>query len=244
MGREPSFYFNFDEGRILARKFEVVSKLGQGWEGEVYLLQEVDTGIQRAAKFFYPERNPKNKSLVAYAKKLHKLRHCPVVIQYATQELIRYKGENVHFLVSEYVGGRILSEFILKQPGKRLHPFQALHLLHALAKGVEDIHRVKEYHGDIHTENIIVQQYGLGFKIKLLDFFHWSASKTENIHDDVCFMIEVFYDALGGRRMYSKLPQEIKDICCGLKKSLIKKKFKNAGWLKRHIETMDWKQKL
>ena len=46
--------FDFKEGRVLARKYEVLSKLGGGWEAEVYLLRELSTGIERAAKFFYP----------------------------------------------------------------------------------------------------------------------------------------------------------------------------------------------
>ena len=48
--------FDFQPGRSLAKKYEVLSKLGQGWEGEVYLLRETSTGIERAAKFFFPQR--------------------------------------------------------------------------------------------------------------------------------------------------------------------------------------------
>ena len=35
------FEFAFEEGMILARKYEVLSFLGSGWEGEVYLVREV-----------------------------------------------------------------------------------------------------------------------------------------------------------------------------------------------------------
>jgi len=232
--------FDFLIGRVLLQKYEVISKLGEGWEGEVYRLKEVNTGIDRAAKFFYPRRNINNKTVKFYAKKLHILRHCPVMIQYHTQETIRIKGVPVTFLVSDYVEGELLSAFLKRKPGKRIHAFQGLHLLHALASGFAEIHRLKEYHGDLHADNIIVQRYGLGFDLKLLDLYHWHAPKAVNILEDVCDMIRIFYDSIGGQKHYANQPKEVKAICCGLKKSLIAKKFKTAGKLKVYIETMHW----
>ena len=46
--------FNLTPGRVLARKYEVIHQLGAGWEGEVYLLRELSTGIERTAKLFSP----------------------------------------------------------------------------------------------------------------------------------------------------------------------------------------------
>jgi len=50
----------------------------------------------------------------------------------------------------------------------------------------------------------------------------------------------LFYDALGGAKHYARQPQEVKTICSGLKRSLILKKFKSAGQLRRYLETMKW----
>ena len=116
--------FDFQQGFLLANKYEVISKLGQGWEGEVYVVRENVTGIIHAAKFFFPQRNIRNRALKYYAKKLYKLRHCPILIQYHTQETIKYCGVPLTFLVSEYVEGELLSEFLLRQPGKRLSAFK------------------------------------------------------------------------------------------------------------------------
>ena len=62
--------FNLQPGRVLARKYEVIGLLGAGWEGEVYRIMELDTGVERAAKIFFPKRNVQNKSAIAYAQKL------------------------------------------------------------------------------------------------------------------------------------------------------------------------------
>lgn len=234
--------FNFPSGKLLAGKYEVITLLGAGWEGEVYLIRERATGIERTAKFFFPQRNLREQASKFYALKLHKLRHCPIVIQYYTQDTTIYHGSPITFLVSEFVEGELLSQFIKRFPQKRLSPFQAIHMLHALATGIECIHQMGEYHGDLHSDNIIVQNYGLEFNLKLLDLFHWGAPRKEHIHDDAIDLIRIFYECLGGQKYYSKQPSEIKAICCGLKKSLILKKFRSAGQIRAYLESMQWDQ--
>ena len=147
---------------------------------------------------------------------------------------------NVSFLVSEYARGQILEEYLQDQPGKRLHPFVAVHLLYALAKGIQCIHSLGEYHGDLHTENMIVQRVGLGFELKLLDMFHWGKPSAENVREDVINLIRIFYDATGGQYFYARQPQAVKDICCGLKRSLIIRKFRSAGGICTYLERFDW----
>lgn len=233
--------FDLHPGRIIAGKYEVLSLLGAGWEGEVYKVCERTTGVPRAAKLFFPQRNVRDKAAKFYAKKLHKLRDCPIIIQYHAQEKFRFRGKDITFLTSEYVEGELLSAFLDRQPGKRISAFQGLHLLHALAVGLEGIHNMREYHGDLHTDNVIVRRYGISFDLRILDMFHWGSAKGENIHDDVCNLIRIFYDATGGQKHYSKQPAELKAICCGLKRTLILKKFRSAGQLRKYLETMEWR---
>jgi len=232
--------FNLSPGRLIAGKYEVLASLGSGWEGEVYRVRERNTGVERAAKVFFPQRNRRDRATKFYARKLHRLRHCSILIQYHTQERINLYREPTTVMISEYVEGELLSNFVARQPGKRLAPFEGLHLLHALAAGVEQIHRAREYHGDLHDDNIIIKRQGLSFIVKLVDMYNWGSPDAENIRDDVCNLIRIFYDILGGARHYSRLPQEIKGICCGLKRSLIIRKFRTAGHLRQYLENMTW----
>lgn len=234
--------FDFQPGRMIAGKYEVVSLLGSGWEGEVYRVHERNTGVERAAKLFFPQRNKHDRATKFYARKLHKLRHCSILIQYHTQERITFHREPITVLISEFVEGELLSNFLKCRPGKRLTTFEGLHLLHALATGVEEIHRAREYHGDLHDENIVVKRHGLSFKVKVVDMYNWGRPNAGNMLDDVCNLIRIFYDAIGGARFYPKHPPEIKDVCCGLKRSLIFRKFKTAGHLRQYLETMTWRK--
>jgi len=232
--------FEFPAGRVLAGRYLIERKLGTGWEGEVYKIREIKTGIERAAKFYFPHRNPRDRAAIRYARKLNKLRGCPIVVQYHHQDHIRHKRQQVAFLVSEYVDGQLLGELFQAQPGGRLAPFEALHLLYALARGVECIHLLKEYHGDIHPDNIIVRRSGVHFVVKLIDLFDLGAPTREKIADDVVDLVHVFFRAAGGARHYSRQPDFVKNICKGLKRSLIVKQFKNAGQLRAHLETFAW----
>jgi serine/threonine protein kinase len=232
--------FDLEPGRRIARKYEVASRLGAGWEGEVYKIVELRTGIERAAKLFYPHRNVGNRTSTRYARKLHKLRHCPLLIQYHTEETFTFRRTPITVLVSEYVEGELLSGFLKHLPGTRVSPFEAVHLLSVLSRGIEQIHRKNEYHGDLHLENIIIKRYGLTFDVKVLDFYHWQGSKKEKRQTDIIDLVKVFYESLGGAKHYSKQPAAVKYICCGLKHSLILQKFRTISQLRKHLEVMEW----
>jgi len=236
----PVDRFKLLPGERIGNKFEIIEILGAGWEGEVYLVKELGTGVARTAKLFFPQRNPGDRTLKSYARKLHKLRQCHIVIQYHALETFEFQGNPISVLISEYVEGELLSKFLKSQKGKKLNPFQAIHLLHALSVGIESIHATKEYHGDLHLENIIVQRFGLGFELKVLDMFNWGKPSKDNYQNDICDLVRVFYDVLGGAKFYARQPREVKAICCGLKSSLILKKFRSASQLRNHLENMQW----
>lgn len=229
--------FGFAPGRMLAGNYRVESKLGGGWEGEVYRVVEWRTGVHRAAKLFFPHRNEKDRAVTFYARKLDRLKDCPIVIQYVHSERIMYRDVPITCLISEYVEGELLQGLVDSQPGKRMHPFEAMHLLYALASGMERVHRHREYHGDLHSENVMVRRRGIFFDVKVVDFYHWGAPTAGKIREDVFDLIKLFYDAVGGRKHYAKQPPQVKAICRGLRRDLIAKRFPSVRHLREHLET-------
>ena len=101
--------FDFPPGKVVAGKYLVERVLGSGWEGEVYAITERSTGIRRAAKFYYPHRDPTGKAAIAYARKLDALRHCPILMQYHHQETTTFKKKKFVVVISELVEGAKLS---------------------------------------------------------------------------------------------------------------------------------------
>lgn len=232
--------FDFPPGRSVAGKYVIERLLGSGWEGEVYAITERNTGIRRAAKFYYPHRDPTGKAAIAYARKLDALRHCPILMQYHHQETAFVKKKKVTVVISELVEGKQLSEFLLDQPEGRLSTFEALHVLYTLARGIAPIHARGEYHGDIHEHNIMVRRQGIGFDVKLLDFFDLGAPSRSKIRKDVLNLVMVFHAIVGGRTHYAKQPKVVKDIIRGLKDSLILQRFQSAGDIAKHLEALQW----
>jgi serine/threonine protein kinase len=240
MESSPIKSFNFVAGRIIAGKYEVLEKLGQGWEGEVYKIRDLRTGIEHAAKLFFPHRDENNRMVIAYAQKLHKLRRCSMVVRYHTEEHIQFRKQRVMVLISELVEGVILTDYLQGKPGKRLHPYEALHVLYALSRGMEEIHALGEYHGDLHTDNIIVTHPGLNFELKLLDMFYWGKCTKSHLAEDVIFMTQILHELVGGPKHYKNQPAAIKQVCRGLKRSLILKNYSNAAQLRKYLEAIEW----
>ncbi len=161
-------------------------------------------------------------------------------MQYHHQEIAYVKRKKVMVVISELVEGQKLSEFLAQQPPKRLSTFEALHVLYGLAKGIAPIHERGEYHGDIHDDNIMIRRQGIGFEVKLLDFFDLGKPTKSKIHKDVLNLVQVFHTLVGGRHHYSEEPQVVKDIIRGLKDSLILERFQSAGDIQRHLENLQW----
>jgi serine/threonine protein kinase len=198
--------FNLHPGRVIAGKYEVVGFLGKGQEGEVYRVEERVTGLSRAAKIFYPERNPGDRALRFYARKLDQLRGCSLLIHYHHTETARISGQPISVLVSELV----------------------------------EIHDKGEYHGDLHEGNVLIRRRGIQFEAKLVDIQDFGRSSKYNRVADVCDLVRILYEMVGGKERYAEQPPEIRAICLGLKKSLISRKFPTAGALCRYLDEFEW----
>lgn len=232
--------FRLREGQPLGDRYVVLGRLGTGWEGEAYEVEERKTRVRRAAKLFFPHRNLRDRAVRHHARKLDRLRDCSIIVKYHHSETVVFGGLRVTALISELVEGVLLDELVRRQRGGRLPSFEALHVLHSLARGLEQVHALGEYHGDVHAGNILVRRRGAFFDTKLIDLYHWGRSSAANMREDVISLIRVLYDALGGRRRYASLPPEIKAICLGLRRDLIARRFPRAGRLREHLERFTW----
>lgn len=231
--------FDLEIGRIIGGTYRVDSFLGGGYEGEVYRITEVRTGVTRTAKLFFPHRNEKDLQARSYAQKLERLRDCSAVIQYHHAETIQFEGQKVTCLISEFVEGVKLSSYIASHPGKRIPPYKAMHILHALATGIDQIHWKKEYHGDLHSDNILIRPRGILFDIKLVDFYNLGRWNKERRAVDIIEMVQILHESIGGKKWYAKMPSEVKNICRGLRHDLILGSFPTVRHLINQLENFE-----
>jgi serine/threonine protein kinase len=232
--------FDLKTGDLLSPYYRVLDFLGSGWEGEVYKVEESKTRVIRAAKLFYQKKSHAKKPHIHYAKKLFKLRHCPIVIQYHFHDIVELNEKKVDFLVSDFVDGELLSRYVERQKHKRLLPLEALHLLYALTQGVEQLHFIGEYHGDIHSDNVILKRKGLGFEVHLIDLLHLGPPSKHKIQQDVYDLINIFYEMIGGASGYKKCEDNVKQFVLGRKHNLIRQYFNTAGHLRLYLENLNW----
>ncbi|MCB9932518.1 MAG: serine/threonine protein kinase [Planctomycetes bacterium] len=238
MARSEPEPFHFQPGRILAGKYVVAEFLGGGWEGEAYLVHERSTGFPRVAKFYYPERNEKGKSLKEYVKRLEKLSDLGCVIRYMHSDSIRFRGEKLDFMVSTRAPGKQLSYYIKKR-GRRLQPLEALLILEQIAIGLEAIHAQGMYHGDVHEDNVMVRRMGIHYDVRFLDFLHLGPTTLKRKRDDVFEMLMLLRDMTGGTARYAKQPELIKRLVKGGKRSLVLKEFPTALRVRQFLANRD-----
>ena len=232
--------FNFRPGRCIGPQYEVVSLLGSGSEGEVYKILERETGIHRAAKFYYPNMEPHDRAVVWYAQKLNHLRSCPIVLQYHHTQAIQVARKRVLCLISDFCEGVQLEQWLLQQKGHRAPPFTALNVLYRLVQGLELVHGVGEYHGDVHSQNILLRPRGISFELKLVDFFNWGPPAKHKKQQDILDAVRVFYECLGGRRYYREQAPQIKYICSALRRDLLFERFPTMSALRVYLESFEW----
>ena len=232
--------FNFQPGRKVGKRYAIEQLLGRGSEGEVYQIRDLETDIPRAAKFYFPHRDPKRQLTIRHAQKLNALRACPIVLQYHHSEVITAQRAPVVAMISELAEGEVLERWIKQHRGGRLHPYVALHVLYDLVSGLEAIHNVGEYHADVHTENILIQPRGVRFDLKLIDFYDWGKPARYKQQQDLADTIRVFYDCLGGKDNYARQPAEIRHICAGLQRKRLLQRFPTMTALRRHLEQFEW----
>ncbi len=236
--------FDLKPGRKVGRRYVIESLLGRGTEGEVYGVRELDTGVRRAAKLYFPHRDPKHKRTIRHAQKLDLLRHCPIVLQYHHSEHITVRRQHVVAMISELCDGMQLQAWIDRHPQERLPTYQALHVLYNLVRGLEAVHALGAYHADVHTENILIQPRGVRFALKLVDFYDWGRPAKYKFQQDVRDCIGVFFDCLGGRAHYASAPPEAKYIIANRNRTILDRRFPTLAVLRRHLESFAWETML
>ena len=145
-------------GQILG-KYKILSPLGSGGFGAVYLAKDTWTDKDVAIKVPH-KQNLNFSELLREPRLLATLDH-PNIVSITTAE----KKDNIFFIVMEYVEGETLENVIAT--GGALDVNQVINYTTQIGSAVEHAHRQGVIHRDIRPPNVLVSESGV---LKVADF--------------------------------------------------------------------------
>jgi eukaryotic-like serine/threonine-protein kinase len=152
-------------GKTLGR-YQVLSVLGVGGMGEVYLAHDSQLNRKLALKLLSPqftEDAARVKRFEREAKAASALNHPNLITVYEIGQ-----SENEHFMAIEYVDGQTLREKLQRGPQPVKLPLkEVLEIAIQTASALAAAHEAGIVHRDIKPENVMVRRDGY---VKVLDF--------------------------------------------------------------------------
>ena len=164
---EPSFA----PGQRLG-PYSLVSRLGAGGMGEIYLAQDSRLGRQVALKFLpasFREDSERLRRFQNEARAASALNHPNVATIYEISE-----SENIAFIAMEYIEGVTLDQ---KISGRPLNTGEIVNISIQVADALDDAHSHGVIHRDIKTGNIMLTRRD---QVKVLDFGLAKLSSTDS----------------------------------------------------------------
>jgi serine/threonine protein kinase len=154
-------------GRVIADRYLVLARLGEGGMGRVYLAEHVKMNRQCAIKVMNPSLVNDTESSQRFAREASnaaRILHPNVAAVFDYGE-----ADKIVYLVMEYVDGESLSS-ILQKDGA-LDPRRAIDLARQVADGLHAAHELGIVHRDLKPDNVIVTRNRAGKEIaKVVDF--------------------------------------------------------------------------
>ncbi len=142
--------------------YRILSEIGKGGMGEVYLAKDTKLDRKVAIKFLneeFSEDNDKLNRFVQEAKAASALNHPNIITIHEIG-----KTDNTNFIATEYIEGKTLNNY-WKDNVIRLN--SALDIAIQVASGLDEAHSAGIVHRDIKPDNIMIRPNGLA---KILDF--------------------------------------------------------------------------
>ncbi len=142
--------------------YRVLSPLGAGGMGEVYLAEDKKLGRKIALKLLPPQfaaDTERKKRFEQEARAVSALNHPNILTIYGIEQ-----AENINFIATEFIDGETLRERISEKP---LTWQETVEIAIQITSALESAHAVGIIHRDIKPANIMIRKDGI---VKVLDF--------------------------------------------------------------------------
>ena len=148
-------------GDVLAH-YRVLSPLGSGGMGQVYLAEDVRLGRRLALKILSPDAMPEDHRISRFereARSISALNHPNIITIYDTGEV-----RGLRFIATEFIDGATLRTILGRS---RLEIRHALDIAMQVTQALAAAHAAGVVHRDLKPENVMVRADGY---VKVLDF--------------------------------------------------------------------------
>ena len=164
-------------GSVIADRYHVLSKLGEGGMGQVYLAEHLRMKRKSAVKVMHPSMTSDADAIGRFhreAANACQIDHPNVAAVYDFGE----NGDGIIYLAMEYVEGSSLARLI--QANGSLPVLRVADIVRQIADGLDAAHRLGIVHRDLKPDNILVGRHHDGRdRVKVVDFGISKAARAE-----------------------------------------------------------------
>lgn len=169
-------------GQVLAGRFRVVARLGEGAIGEVYEAIDLELEEQVALKVLRPEIAREPEVLHRFKREIQLARRVTHPSVCRTFDLFHHHGDGAElaFVTMELLRGETLEEHL--QRAGRITPATALPLVAQIAEGLQAAHQAGVVHRDFKSGNVMLAPGPDGLRAVVTDFgLAWSSSVSASV---------------------------------------------------------------
>jgi len=164
-------------GSVIADRYHILKKLGEGGMGTVYLAEHVKMGRKSALKVMNPGMNTDPDAIARFnreASNASRLSHPNICGIYDFGET----ADGIIYLAMEFIEGSSLTSLIEK--AGQLPPSRAASIIHQTADALQVAHDAGIVHRDLKPDNIMVARNRDGTDlVKVVDFGIAKASSSD-----------------------------------------------------------------
>ncbi|MCX5760616.1 MAG: serine/threonine-protein kinase [Gemmatimonadetes bacterium] len=155
-------------GTVVADRYHILKKLGEGGMGQVYLAEHVKMGRKSALKVMNPGMNQDADAIARFnreASNASRLNHPNICAIYDFGET----PDGLIYLAMEFIEGQALSALVEKSGA--LPPARAASIIHQSADALQVAHDAGIVHRDLKPDNIMIAKNRDGTDLaKVVDF--------------------------------------------------------------------------
>ncbi len=144
------------ENGTIINQYKIISAIGKGGMGEVFLAEDAKLKRQVALKILPPEfaeDKDRMSRFIREAQSASALNHPNIITIYEIGESGR-----THFIATEFIDGKTLNDYVKANP---LNYKSALEIVIQVASALDEANSAGIVHRDIKPDNVVIRANGL-----------------------------------------------------------------------------------